>query len=280
MNWFLKILLLLAALAGFVLGVAYFAKSIVQPPMQTEFDNLHLICLHDDVMSLEQHPTSSRADSVFDYTLHAARFWSGEQLISIGESDTIIEELVNKYTPIFLRSAREYFEGASWSEKKNVALNERAHLLKGLRHQTTRKYTLDGDLRIQVDSVKIIIGTYNDAKKLAENTGFVSLDDSRSKIETAKDYAKCVYFKNCTSLIRALIDELPQKLESNHFKHLQERVNSLASCYDRSTFNDVAQEIKEYSDYANDVYGTSHTSHDLDILKDKADLYFELNSPS
>lgn len=280
MNWFLKILLLLAALAGLVLGVAYYAKSIVEPPMQTEFDNLHLISLQDDVMGLEQHPTNSRADSIFDYTLHAALFCSSEQLITIGQSDTIIEELVNKYTPFFLRGAHEYFEGALWSEKKNVALNDRVQLLKGLRHQTTRKYTLDGDLKIQVDSVKIIISTYKEAKKLAENTDFVSLDDSRNKIETAKDYAKFVYFKNCTSLIRALCDEFPQKLESNHFKHLQDRVNSLASCYDRATFNDVAQEIKEYSDHANDVYGTSHTSQDLDKLTDQADYYFELNSPS
>ena len=269
----------MAALAGFVLGVAYFAKSIVEPPMQTEFDNLHLISLHDDVMSLEQHPTNSRADSVFDYTLHAARFWSGEQLITIGESDTIIEELVNKYTPIFLRSAHKYFEGASWNKTKNDALNEKAHLLKSLRHQTTRKYTLDGDLRIQVDSVKIIIGTYNEAKKLAENTNFVSLDNSRSKIETAKDYAKWVYLKNCTSLISQL-DELPKKLENSHFSYLKKRVDSLASCYDRATFNDVAQEIKEYSDHANDVYGTSHTSQDIDKLKEQADYYFELNSPS
>lgn len=276
MNWIFKIILLIAGLAVAVLGIVYFAKSIVEPPVQTEFDNLHLISLHNDVKSLKQPSMDGRADSVFDTTLHASRFWSREGLISLGQSDTIIEQLVNNYTPLFLKRAYKHFEGSSWSEDENNALYNRAHLLKGLRFQTTRKYTLDGDLRIQVDSVKIIIDSYNAAHKLASDLKYVSLEDSRDRIESAKNYAKQKYIKNCTSLTRKLVDELPKKLEKAHFEHLQRRVFDLESCTDKNIFNDVARELEVYKDSANDVYGTAHSSESLNALEELAEYYFQL----
>ena len=254
MNSFIKIILLFAAIACAVLGVAYGAKAIVAPPMQTKFDNMHLISLENDLKILDGKPSDMRADSVFRTTLQAARYFSEESLVTVIQSDSIIEQLANKYAPFFLHMAEGHFAQSSWSKEGNANLYARAKLLNGLRHQKNRQHSLSEALRTQVDSVMVKIDTYNKATNFVKDTVFISLDDSRDRIKTAQNYAKWKYFANCSDL-KSAIDKFPILLGRNHFNFLKRRVNSLKWCNDRDTFNKVNLEIEEYNKNAEDIYG-------------------------
>ena len=277
MNNTAKILMLLAAIAAAVFAVGYYAKRITAPPMQTSFPNVHLASLRTDLARLDQQPTMEVADSVFNVTLHAARYFQREGLVSVKESDDVIVKLTHKYTPLFLADANAHFSSQTWASGKNFELRRRAKLLNGLRMQEDKRQILEGEDRANVDSVYNTIVDYDAANQLADKTYFSSLDDARERINQARAYARQANLRGCTTLIDRL-NALPGAIEAKHYEHVKGMVETLAEYttidenYYMNTLNKQAMAaIDEYKKYAYQVYGRNS---DMGRLNDLAGEYY------
>lgn len=270
--------MLLAAIAAAVFAVGYYAKRITAPPMQTSFPNAHLASLRTDLKRLDGQPTLKIADSVFNVTLHAARYFQREGLITMKESDDIIAKLTKQYTPYFLQSAKEHFSNNNWVTHRNLELRQRAKLLKGLRTQEDHKPILTGDIRASVDSVSNTITSYDEAQKLCKKTDFNSIENAKERIAQARSYVRMSNLRNCKELIDKL-NSLPQRIEEAHYKQVERKVNKMAyyHYYSENDYkNDVAVDasnaIKEYRGHAYNLYGTQSS---LDGLEQRYKNYWE-----
>jgi len=283
MNKSAKILMLMAAIVIAVAAVLYYAKQITAPPIQTSFPNVHLASLHTDLERLDQHPTLETADSIFDVTLHAARYFQREGLVTITESDDVIAKLTKKYTPFFLKSAREHFTTNTWAENRNDELRRRAKLLNGLRTQEGhKKPILTGEIRDRVDSVTYIIDAYESALNLCERVSFNNLDDAKKRVKEAHDYAKMPKLNNCSTLV-ATLNALPQRIGESHFDFVKKEVKKMENypSYSEQEFailtKKVGDAIGEYEKNAAKTYGINEKTvkDNVKELRERAGKYWE-----
>ena len=280
MNITAKILMLVAAIVAAVLAVLYYARTITEPPLQTKFPNAHLASLRTDMERLEKHPSMEVADSVFNVTLHAARYFNREGLISMKESDDVIAKLTKLYAPFFITAAKVHFNNSTWSTDKNKELRRRAKLLNGLRTQEDHKPILDvnENIRKDVDSVAIVIDAYDKAVQLCKDSSFYSLKSAKERVSNARSYANMHRLKKCTSLLNQLF-ELPKRIEKSHYKHVVSKVEAMKDYrkYEEYYYrNNIAVEasnaIEEYENNANKIYGTQTS---LEYLKKIYDDYWK-----
>lgn len=276
MNKTAKILMLVAAIAAAVFAVGYYAKRITAPPMQTSFPNVHLASLRTDLERLDQQPTMEVADSVFNVTLHAARYFFREGLVTMKESDDVIAKLTKKYTPLFLKSATEHFNGSTWPESRNFELRRRAKLLNGLRIQEDHQPILTGELRSNVDSVINTIIAYDKAKKLYRQTYFNNLADVKHRLVQADAYAKMPRLRNCSVLADSL-KTMRSRLEEAHYNHVRGKVREMSyyHSYSESEFDNLAREANTaISEYEKNAYQTYGQNRSMDTFKELYDNYF------
>lgn len=270
--------MLLAAIAAAVFAVGYYAKRITAPPMQTSFPNVHLASLRTDLARLDKQPTMEVADSVFNVTLHAARYFQREGLVTMKESDEVIAKLTRQYTPFFLASAKEHFNQSSWSASKNYELRQRAKLLRGLRTQEDHKAILDDATRTNVDSVAAVINAYDDAMELANNVAFTTVDAVRQRFRQADSYTRMPQLRNCSDLMERL-KSMRSRTEQNHYSYVKGKVDKMAdyNYYSKSYYKDyvavdASNAIKEYRSHAYGLYGTQTS---LDRLEQRYKDYWE-----
>ena len=281
MNTTAKILMLIAAVAAAVFGVLYYARAVSAPPMQTKFPNAHLASLRADLKLLDGDPTTERADSVFSTTLHAARYFQREGLISVDESDDVIDKLVKRYAPIFLAQAQQHFASSTWASADNFKLRRQAHLLGGLRKQSDKSAILQGEQRAAIDSVGATITAYDDANELADRESFTNVADVQQRIAQARTYARQKPLSNCTELVDRLLS-LPSRIERKHYAYVLGKVNEMAyyHSYNEDTYKtrvavDAKNAIEEYEKNAYKLYGTQNS---LSGLKDKYNYSWEAAS--
>lgn len=268
--------MLLAAIAAAVFAVGYYAKRITAPPMQTSFPNVHLASLRADLARLDKQPTMEVADSVFNVTLHAARYFQREGLVTTKESDDVIVKLTKKYVPFFLKSAEEHFNSNIWPESRNFELCRRAKLLSGLRTQEDHQPILADELRASVDSVTNTIIAYDEAKELCRQTYFNNLADVKDRLAQADAYAKMPRLRNCSALADNL-KSMRSRLEEAHYNHVRDKVREMSyyHSYTESEFDDLAREANAaIAEYERSAYQTYGQNRSMENLKEWYDNYF------
>ena len=270
--------MLVAACVAAVLGVLYYARAITAPPLQANFPNAHLASLKADLKRLDGQPSMDMADSVFNTTLHAARYFQREGLITMKESDEVIAKLTRQYTPFFLSSAKEYFDQSTWAASKNFALRRRANLLCGLRMQEDHKAILDDAMRAKVDSVTIVVNAYEEAMELAKNVLFTNIEAVRQRLRQADSYTRMPKLCNCTNLMERL-KSMRTRIEQNHYRYVKGKVEEMAdyryyseNYYKNNLAVEASNAIKEYKSNAYNLYGTQTS---LDALEQRYNAYWK-----
>ena len=278
MNNTAKVLLLVAAIVAAVFTVGYYAKRITAPPMQTSFPNVHLASLRTDLKRLDGKPSMEVADSVFNTTLHAARYFQREGLVTTKESDDVITRLVKAYTPFFLASAKEHFGQSTWAASKNFELRRRAKLLGGLRRQDDHKAILDDATRANVDSVSAVINAYDDAMELANKVAFTNVDAVRQRLRQADAYTHMSQLRNCSGLMERL-KSMRSRTEQSHYAYVKSKVDEMADydSYSETYYRNyvavaASNAINEYKSQAYSLYGTQTS---LDRLEELQKKYWE-----
>lgn len=262
--------MLVAACVAAVLAVLYYARTITAPPLQTNLPNAHLASLRADLKRLDGKPSMDVADSVFNTTLHAARYFQREGLVTTKESDDVITRLVKAYTPFFLASAQEHFGQSTWAASKNFELRRRAKLLGGLRTQEDHKAILDDATRANVDSVAAVLNAYDDAMELANKVAFTNVDAVRQRLRQADAYTRMPQLRNCSDLMERL-KSMRSRTEQSHYAYVKSKVDEMAyyhsyseSYYKNYVAADASNAIKEYRSQAYGLYGTQTSLNTLE----------------
>lgn len=285
MNWIAKLTLIIATAIIVVVGILFYYKTKVSPPLQIKFTNQHFASLRSDVDMMKGAVDINIADSILNSTLSAIGIFQKEGFVDTAQSEQIIQQIASKYVPLFVAGYKKYFSNSEWSNRHNNEIRQKATMLLELKNQTDGKPILNNSLRQQVDSAIIILRQYDAAADLCRNASFINILESERTINQANQYATSFPLCNCSALVTQLKD-INKKLENSHFHELEKMIKDLDMYpyYSKEFFqNDlvpsVNEALKEYKENALRLYGTNRPTLALEYrakeIRNKASEYYD-----
>ncbi len=269
MKSFIKTVFLIAVAIMTVGAVAYYAKTRLDPPTALSLGSQYVPEVEREIDWINPSTNEITLNRQFFKVHHLIGFLTDNQRLRPEESDRLKELLAQKYVPGFVHQCLLTFRHTSWSASDMKAIQNRVALIKKMvRSDGSRVVGRGTALNNKLDSMFSVTQRYEEARQLAYNPRFVSLDNSKRKISRANAYRHHDLLKYNVSLCDSLL-RLPLKLERAHYERLQSRVEMLQYYRSRSEedydslYQKVQVEIRQYADSANAVYGTSRRVDDL-----------------
>lgn len=273
-----KILILTTVIVLAVAGILVFYPTIVAPPGVVPTDNLHIKDISSSLNGFSSQQTYVYNDSVYNTVTDKIELYRKEGFLTDAETDYQVKSFAQKYIPIFVELCYKKFNASSWRESDHTAMRKRIKELKGLTVDSGNTKVVTGSFLTDLGNIEGIIDTYNEAKKVAAYSSFVSVSDANSKITKAENYRNTPYIKNCTDLVNKL-SNVKVNIGKSHYSYVEGQVSTLRNYRNmskeefRSQANAVNSKIQEYESNKS-KYGSS--AKDSKALKDKAaELYRE-----
>ncbi|MDE6535631.1 MAG: hypothetical protein K2K82_06430, partial [Muribaculaceae bacterium] len=226
MKTFYKILLLILFSVGAVAGVLVFAKTQVAPPMNIDPVDQYVEDLKSDCDSYEGSNDYQESQSEYVRLDNKLKRFIAEDVITSETSDEYRHQIDEIYGKDLCRYGFRFFQRNEWPDKDIKELSERIAALRADK-LSTGETAVTGEFITQSDNINNIIAKYSDARQLARNTSFTSVDNSRSKINRADEFTSDDYLKNNRSLV-ADLNSLRGKLARSHYNYVASKVNQLA----------------------------------------------------
>lgn len=270
-----KILILSCTLILSVAAILAFYPTIVAPPENVPLKNLHKISLEDDIDNFAESGTRKYNDSIYDVVSDKITIYREEKLLTSDELDHEIKYMVTEYVPVFLASCYRVFDSSVWTETGLDEMEDRIAELKGLKLNDGSP-AVAGSSVSGLDAVASIIKNYWDAKAVAGNSEFYSVDDAAAKIRLANMYMAMEYLKNCSELNGKLAG-VKVRIGNSHYNQIYARVEEMSGYRNmsenafKSLTASVNNAIKEYEAFRSQ-YGPSAKSEDT--LKQMANQYY------
>lgn len=276
MNNTIKILILVFSVAFAIGGVLVYAKTIVAPPIAPRQTNQYINNLNEELNNLLEAKTHLKEDSIFQTSLNKIAIYVSESKISMEEGDLQIDTLLSIYSKLFIKRSFAYFSQSRWVKSKHVYIMSNVSKLRKIRHYDGSS-VLPCELSDSLKILEHIISDYDMAKSISCETKFTSVKNARILIDRAEKYAKDPYLSHCSELVHQL-NGLKPKIAQSHYEYLQREVERLSQYtqYSQSYFEEILaarvnEEINEYDDNADSLYGTRC---DTGELTKKAEQYF------
>lgn len=260
-----KIILLTVAAILAIVGVLYFYKTIVSPPEELKFtQNRHLESIEAKINTIDGRHVGYQNDSLYDAVTDVINLCEGEGYITATEKESAMGSFMQKYIPLYNNWCYSRFRESIWHEEEHGFIKRRNAELMNLFSASS----FSGDLQ----AINKIITNYENANKLS--TKYNGIDKTRKTINEAKNYKQMEYLSNCTALVSKM-NEVPKKLENNHFAYLNSLKTNLGKYedleWDEDKFDDkyteFSNKVKEYEDNKS-IYGQYARS--LETLKEAA----------
>lgn len=270
-----KILILSCTLILSVAAILAFYPTIVAPPENVPLKNLHKISLEDDIDNFAESGTRKYNDSIYDVVSDKIAIYREEKFLTSDELDHEIKYMVTEYVPVFLASCYRVFDSSVWTETGLEEMEDRIAELKGLKLNDGSP-AVAGSSVSGLDAVASIIKNYWDAKAVAGNSEFYSVDDAAAKIRLANMYMAMEYLKNCSELNGKLAG-VKVRIGNSHYNQIYARVEEMSGYRNmsenafKSLTASVNNAIKEYEAFRSQ-YGPSAKSEDT--LKQMANQYY------
>lgn len=273
-----KIIILATVIVLAVAGILVYYPTIVAPPGDVPTENLHIKDVSSCMSDFSVQKTSVYNDNLYNAIIDKIELYRKEGFLTDEEKDYQVKALSQKYIPVFVALCYKKFNASSWRESDHAAMRKRIKELKGLTVDNGNTKIVTGSFLTDLGSIEGIIDTYNDAKKVAAYSSFVSVSDANNKIAKAENYRNAPYIKNCSELVNKLA-AVKVRIGKSHYAYVEGQVVSL--CNYRSISKDVFKgqanvlngKIQEYENNKT-KYGSS--AKDSKLLKDKAaELYRE-----
>lgn len=300
-----KILILSSTIILAVAAILAFYPTIVAPPANVPMKNLHKISLEDDIEDFAESGTRKYNDSIYDVISDKIAIYREEGFLTPVELDYEINLMVMNYVPAFLTSCYRVFNSPVWSETGLGEMEDRIAELKGLKLNDGSP-AVTGSSVSGLDEVASIIKNYWNAKAVAGNSEFYSVDDAAAKIRLANMYLAMEYLKNCSELngklagvkvrignshynqIYAKVEEMSgyRNMSENAFKTLTASVNNAIKEYEafRSQYGSPAKSEAALKQMANRYYteATEYYSRDFkrQIIVNTQGQWASMDSPS
>lgn len=285
MNWIAKLTIIISTAIIAVVGILFYFRTKVSPPLQIKFTNQHFASLQSDVEMMKRGLDINTADSIFKTTFSAIGIFQKESFIDTIKSEQITQQMASRYVPLFVADYKNYFSKSEWSNRHNNEIRQKATMLLELKKQTDGEPILTNSLKQQVDSAITILQQYDEATDLYRNACYINILESERTINQANQYATSFPLCNCSSLVAQLKD-INKKLENSHFHELEKMVKDLEMYpyYSQEFFQDnlvpnVNEALKEYKENALRIYGTNRSTLSLEYrvkeICNKASDYYD-----
>ena len=284
-NKFIKITLLLVAVAAAVIPVLNYQKYKVSLPKdisaKATAEEVFNPSLKDAVAAYS--PNANRlneAEVAYDALVDRASIYYKDTLITDSkEYDFAIAESSEKFAKVFIDwSINGKFSKSVWDENDHKIMRSLIQKMRNVSIEEGSKKALSEETLASLTKIETVLDDYKKAWDATKQTSFKpwDFDDAQSKRTKAEDYAKKEYLKNCVSLVNSL-NSVGKKLESSCYEQLTQRVNKLQYRY---SFNSKEAYDKESSRVYDLIqtydktkaFGVSTSAH-AKILKDLQDSY-------
>lgn len=279
MNKTVKILLLCSAVIIAIGGILLFIKTIVSPPQNLAFENQHAKELKsrlEEFKSVDQ----GNLESDFEQLKDLINRFKTESVIDSLTFEQNYVVLIAAYAPKFSEFCFAEFQKHNWDIKNLEFMTQRIGELRKLTIEDGAKKIMDfyPESNKQFTEILGVIDNYKEARTLANNATFKSLDDAEKKIKKSRAFLQDRYLQNNTSLIQSL-KSLPNRIENSHLAYLRNKVNAMAyyyNFYDKASYDEYSDKVSnlliDYSKNVERVYG--HTvNENISDLKQTASFY-------
>jgi hypothetical protein len=274
----IKILILLCALALAVGGIMIYAKTKVAPPTLPKAGNQYSSDIAQCCETFYHATNESSADSAFDVTTDRIQFFKHEGKLQPSEADECINQVVEIYGSKFAARCFARFDRSVWNNSEFSGMLARISRLQSIKLYESRSRALAESTSDSLNKVKKIISTYRSALAVSGCTSFSGIEEAKSVIARAHEYASDRYLSKCTSLIGAL-NSLKAKIGQSHYEYIVNQVEKLKgySSYSKDYYMDtlvplVNDVVTEYDNNAESIYGSKR---DVQQLWTTARTYYD-----
>lgn len=222
----IKTVILIAFIALSVTGVLIWQKTVVQPPTHFESENNHKKDLSASISQI----TADNAEKMYDECNYKLRRYKKENLIDSVESSAQLEKLVDAYVPHFINRCDNAFSASVWNKDdwSHAFMRSRINDLKQLKkHDGTPAIGNSSQQMDALNRVAKVMKDYDNAWAAANNTKFVSVENTKIRLQSANSYKSHPQLQNCVALKNAL-SALPQKIKNSHYGYLKGLSNNLS----------------------------------------------------
>ena len=265
MRALLKILLILAAVALVAGSMFYFAKTRLDPPRFSMGQGQHVMQVGRNIKTMSHQRMQDNVDAQLFKTRHLIGFLDDNRLLTSAQSDSLKAAMLSTYTPAFVEWCDHCFRAPTWYDEELKQMRRQIGYVKGVLDSRGKRMLSSGTKdRSMLDRVTDVVARYDTACQITRSHDFVSMDNSRRKMEKVKRYKTDRYLRNNVQLMHNL-DSMGIWLENGHYQHLEARVGHMDQYrwMDEDEFDTLYEkvegEIDEYDEYAAVVYGRTHS---------------------
>ena len=272
MRGFLKVTLVLVAIALVTGSMLFYAKTRLDPPRPVAETHVHADHVRKSIESIAQAYGPDKLRAKLFACRHLIGFLDDNGLLSTEESDTLKYQMLDKYIPAFSDWCLRCFQAPTWYSDDLRQMRRDIKSIRNIRRSDKSRIAPEGSPQSErLDTIAAVLNRYDAARGMVSKGGdmkFESLNDSEKRINRAKAYRHDFYLKNNVSLVNSL-DSVPYWLEKAHYTQLVKWVDNMANCtymeedeYDEQ-HNRVLARIDNYEENAYAVYGHSHNVRSL-----------------
>lgn len=275
-NTGIKIIILAITIIFAIGGVLVFYRTIVSPPTDVEYNNLHITAIEKDINGFFETKNTTFNDSIYNSVVDKLSLYKTEEFLNADEIDYQTKALVQKYLPVFTKDCMAKFNASVWKEADHKAILKRIEHLRTLKVDYDMNPAVVGTFAQNLKDIEYIISRYGQAKQAAKYNTFYSVADANKKISMAESFRTEQYLSNCTDLVKKL-SMVKVNIGNSHYEKVSDKVQSLSGYRSMTEdgFKSLSAEanrlITEYNDNRS-KYGTNAKT--ADGLKRDAGSYY------
>lgn len=275
-NTGIKIIILAITIVLAFGGVLVFYRTIVLPPTDVDYSNLHITAIEKDINGFSETKNTTFNDSIYNSVVDKLSLYKTEEFLNADEIDYQTKALVQKYLPVFTKDCMAKFNASVWKEADHKAILKRIEHLRTLKVDYDMNPAVVGTFAQNLKDIEYIISRYGQAKQAAKYNTFYSVADANKKISTAESFRTEQYLSNCTDLVKKL-SMVKVNIGNSHYEKVSDKVESLSGYRSMTEdgFKSLSAEanrlITEYNDNRS-KYGTNAKT--ADGLKRDAGSYY------
>lgn len=271
-----KILILGLVITIAVAGILVFYPTIVAPPTEVLFNNLHKTSLEGNISGFTETRSTSFNDSIYNMVVDKLMLYKNEAFMTEEEIDSQTISLIQKYVPIFINLSNAKFRASVWTEKDHKEMLERISHLRSLRVKNGAQSAITSSYNEDLKKIEKVIENYKKARAVARYNTFVDIEDANKKISLAAEYQSMNPLSNCVELKNKL-SEVKTKIGNSHYNMVENKVNELSGYQDMTEekFRVLMQEVNnEIRKYKNNIINYGSRAREMSDLESKVNTFY------
>lgn len=271
-----KIFILGIVIAFAIAGILAFYSTIVAPPVDVTVNNLHKSSLEANINGFSETENTAFNDSIYNVVVDKLALYKSEAFMTDKEIDYQTKALVQKYLPIFTKLSHEKFRASTWRESDHKAMLERIAHLRTLKVDYGETSAVSDSFCDSLDKIENTIQLYNKACDAAKYKVFYSVNDAKSKIDTAEYYRTLNPLNNCKELVNKL-SAVKVNIGKSHYNKVVSKVNELADYRNmtKKTFDNLVEIASDMIDEYNSICTMYRDYQSIESVSKKANEYYK-----